>query len=148
MHLGLQHVECFYPKVSVEKIRRGKRGVELEPLFPSYLFVQFDPETISFTTVRSTRGVAKFVMIGENPVVVPEDLIENIQLNQDTFEQREKLSDVYSEGETVQLISGEYEGLDAIFEEPDGEKRSFLLINLFHKQVKLSVSNTSIRRKN
>lgn len=39
MHLENQQVECFYPEVEIEKINRGKRRINLEPLFPSYMFI-------------------------------------------------------------------------------------------------------------
>ena len=147
LNLERQGVESFYPQVAVEKIRRGKRGIVQEPLFPSYLFVCFDPEAITFTTVRSTRGIANFICTGNIPRVVPEDLIEFIKSNQDTLEQRDKLRDIYTEGEAVELVKGAFEGADAIFQEPDGEKRSFLLVSIVTSQIKVSVSNSEIRRK-
>ena len=33
-HLQNQNIACFYSKVTVEKIKAGKRNNELEPLFP------------------------------------------------------------------------------------------------------------------
>ncbi len=147
VHLSRQDVISYYPKVSVEKIRRGIKSIQLEPLLPSYLFIYFDPESITFTTVRSTRGVSNFVCIGKNPHVVPQKIITSIQENEDTFAQREKLKDVYVEGDALELTQGEYQGLDAIFKESDGEKRSFLFINILDKHLEVSVNNTSIRRK-
>ena len=77
-HLSRQGVKCYSPSVMVEKIRRGKKSAQSEPLFPNYLFVTFDPEKITFTTIRSTRGVANFVRIGSNPCQVPLELIKSL----------------------------------------------------------------------
>lgn len=41
-HLQNQDIACFYPKISVEKIKGGKRSKKLEPLFPGYLFVNLE----------------------------------------------------------------------------------------------------------
>jgi transcriptional antiterminator RfaH len=83
INLDRQGAECYYPQVVVEKIVRGKRCECNEPLFPSYIFVTFDPEQLSFTTVRSTRGVADFIRQGALPQIVSEELIYNLMLNED-----------------------------------------------------------------
>lgn len=56
INLDRQGVECYYPQVTVEKIVRGKRTQVFEPLFPSYMFVYFDPETISYTQCVQREG--------------------------------------------------------------------------------------------
>ena len=43
-HLERQAVNCLAPMITLEKIVRGKRTAVSEPLFPNYLFVEFDPE--------------------------------------------------------------------------------------------------------
>ncbi|BBC39541.1 transcription antitermination protein RfaH [Photobacterium damselae subsp. piscicida] len=53
INLDRQGVECYYPQVRIDKIVRGKKQEVLEPLFPSYVFVYFDPEQVSYTSVRS-----------------------------------------------------------------------------------------------
>ncbi len=146
VHLERQEVLCFNPKMSVEKIRRGKKCKLDEPFFPSYLFVFFDPETISFTTIRSTRGVSNFVSMGINPIEVTEKLIIELRAKEASFAKNEELVE-YTKGEAVELMDGEYQGLDAIFKEPDGEKRSFLFITALNESTQISVDNTSIRRK-
>ena len=55
-HLERQAVNCLAPMITLEKIVRGKRTAVSEPLFPNYLFVEFDPEVIHTTTINATRG--------------------------------------------------------------------------------------------
>ena len=45
-HLERQAVNCLTPMITLEKIVRGKRTTVSEPLFPNYMFVEFDPEVI------------------------------------------------------------------------------------------------------
>ena len=63
-HLERQAVNCLAPMITLEKIVRGKRTAVSEPLFPNYLFVEFDPEVIHTTTINATRGVSHFVRFG------------------------------------------------------------------------------------
>ena len=44
------------------------------------------------------------------------------------------------------VFDGAFEGLQAIFTEPDGEARSMLLLNLLNKQVLQSVKNTDFQK--
>lgn len=147
INLDRQGVECYYPQVTVQKIVRGKRAEVSEPLFPSYMFVYFDPEDISYTTVRSTRGVADFIRQGAKPQIVQPDLIYGLMVNEDSEEHQSKLSNLPLPGESLKLQKGQFKGIEAIYQEPDGEKRSFMLINLLGKPVKVSVQNEDIVKK-
>ncbi|WP_163390908.1 transcription/translation regulatory transformer protein RfaH [Enterovibrio norvegicus] len=146
-HLKRQGVDCYYPQVSVEKIRRGKRSSILEPLFPNYVFASFDPEKISFTTIRSTRGVVDFVRVGAKPQLVPVDLIKNLMVIEDNDDQRERLSEVWKHGDAIAISQGQFEGMEAIYKEADGELRSILMINLLNKQVEVSLENEVLDNK-
>ncbi|MPW35242.1 transcription/translation regulatory transformer protein RfaH [Vibrio sp. B1Z05] len=142
-HLENQGVEVYYPKLVTEKLVRGKRQQKVEPLFPSYMFVRFDYEQgPSFTTVRSTRGVADFIRTGAYPTELQGDLVY-------TLKQQEEVSDVvqYSApnaGDKIEIISGQFSGIDAIYHEADGETRSILLITMINKQVAVKVDNTDL----
>ncbi|WED20988.1 transcription/translation regulatory transformer protein RfaH [Vibrio sp. JC009] len=144
MHLENQGVECFYPQVEVEKIVRGKRQVVKEPLFPSYIFIRFDyEEGPSFTTVRSTRGVVDFIRQGSYPQEVTGSLV--YELRQLEGAAAEPMTDSLPEkGQEVRIREGQFAGIDAIYHEPDGEKRSILLIKLISQTVEVSVDNKDI----
>lgn len=143
-HLENQNVECYYPEITIEKILRGKKQAVTEPLFPSYVFIAVDPEeSPSFTTIRSTRGVVDFIRFGPQPVVVPESLIAQLQ-HVEQHEGWESHSTAPVEGQSVKVKQGQFAGIDAIYQESDGEKRSILLINLINQPVKVSVDNNHI----
>ncbi|RPH26501.1 transcription/translation regulatory transformer protein RfaH [Buttiauxella warmboldiae] len=143
-HLERQEVNCLTPMIKIEKIVRGKRTAVNEPLFPNYMFVRFDPETIHTTTINSTRGVSHFVRFGSLPAIVPGDVIEQLMNHQP-----ENIIDPETPyaGDRVVITEGAFIGLEAIFSEPDGEARSMLLLNLLNKQVMQSVKNTDFKKK-
>jgi transcriptional antiterminator RfaH len=142
-HLNNQNVECFYPEITVEKILRGKKQVLKEPLFPSYIFVNFDFEAgPSFTTVRSTRGVVDFIRFGNHPTEVCESLIDELRMLEPELEQTTDL--LPEKGQTIRVKSGQFAGVDAIYQEPDGETRSMMLIKLINRPVAISVDNKDL----
>ncbi|MCL6393982.1 transcription/translation regulatory transformer protein RfaH, partial [Pectobacterium atrosepticum] len=113
------------------------------PLFPNYLFVEFDPEVIHTTTINATRGVSHFVRFGAHPAIVPSSVIHQLSIYKP-----EGVVDPETPypGDSVIITEGAFEGLKAIFTEPDGETRSMLLLNLLNKEVKQSVKNTGFRK--
>ncbi|MDB1124545.1 transcription/translation regulatory transformer protein RfaH [Vibrio algarum] len=146
-HLENQGVECYYPVVEIEKVVRGKRKLVTEPLFASYMFVYFDyKEGPTFTTVRSTRGVVDFIRRGISPIEVNSNLVTELK----EFEKNSALyrSDALPEaGQEVVITEGQFVGVEAIYKEPDGEKRSILLITLMNQTIPVSVDNKDIELK-
>lgn len=143
-HLERQAVNCLMPVITLEKVLRGKRTTVSEPLFPNYLFVEFDPEVIHTTTINATRGVSHFVRFGSQPATVPSTVIHQLSV----YQQPEDITDPDTPypGDNVVITEGAFEGFQAIFAEPDGEARSMLLLNFLNKQVRQSVKNTEFRK--
>ncbi|MDD9195639.1 transcription/translation regulatory transformer protein RfaH [Aliivibrio sp. S3MY1] len=143
-HLENQQVECFYPEIEVEKITRGKITTKKEPLFPCYMFVRFDfNEGPSFTTVRSTRGVSDFIRFGGKPKVLQGDLIYSLK-QLDKHEGSEIAEFSPEAGQKIGIKEGPFVGVEAIYKESDGEKRSILLITLINKKVEIKVDNSNL----
>lgn len=143
-HLENQGVECYYPEVEVEKITRGKRQQVREPLFPSYVFVCFDyEEGPSFTTVRSTRGVVDFIRQGRYPQEVRSELIQQLKQHEESGE-AQMTGFLPEKGQSVEIREGQFSGVEALYHEADGEKRSILLIKLINQTVPVSVDNKNI----
>ncbi|ELV8682129.1 transcription/translation regulatory transformer protein RfaH [Vibrio fluvialis] len=142
MHLENQGVECFYPEVEVEKIRRGKRQTVKEPLFPSYMFVRFDFNVgPSFTTVRSTRGVSDFIRFGSEPKELQGDLIYDLKQLESSAKSETPSVELPKPGQEIEVKGGQFCGLKAIYQEPDGETRSIMLVKMISQPVALSIDN-------
>jgi transcriptional antiterminator RfaH len=137
-HLNLQHVESFYPVIQQQKLYKGRRVSACEPPFPNYLFINLDPDVEHTTTISATRGVSHFIRFGNQPALVPAAIITSLQTPLDIQSVAPALPVT---GDTVTLTTAPFAGLQAIYNEPDGETRSILLINLLNKTVKHSFAN-------
>lgn len=143
-NLARQDVQTFCPMVRVEKVSRGKRIEALEVLFSGYLFVQLGEDSVSATSVRSTRGVSHFVTSGGAPIPVPERLIEQLRqrvaINTDVL-----VSNMPQKGEKVHIMDGPFRGLNAVFSEADGNTRAMVLVTMLNQQVvaRVPLSNLS-----
>lgn len=150
-HLHNQNVECYYPTVTLEKKVRGKIKKVEEPLFPSYMFVRFDYiKGPSFTTIRSTRGITDFIRFGAYPKELQGDLIyylkqlEQEKRNTENEEQGEAKPLV--KGTMVNILQGQFTGMEAIYLQPDGDMRSIMLVEMLNKMVPISVDNQNLER--
>ena len=133
-NLQRQGVESFCPQIAVEKLSRGKRVKVEEILFPGYLFIRFDYQSVFSTTIRSTRGVSGFVSTSGAPVQVPQQLIDELQ--QRVAGGIETPTNLPQSGDKIAILEGPFRGLQAIFSQPDGASRAIVLINLLNQQVK------------
>ena len=147
-NLERQQGECYCPLIQVEKLSHGKRIQDKEALFPGYLFINFDPEQsgLTYTAIRSSRGVSKIVRFGETPVKVPESLILQIKDCERTNLPDFSATTLPKKGDTVIIVEGPFKGLQAVYSQTDGQQRSIVLISLLHQQAPTSLANTQIQK--
>ncbi|MGY3858859.1 MULTISPECIES: transcription/translation regulatory transformer protein RfaH [Aeromonas] len=145
-HLAAQGVESYYPMVEIEKLRRGKRVPVREPMFPNYLFILVDLDVIPPITLKSTRGISRIIHFGKEWSSVSSQLIYRLMSRDDSDEARACYARLPSQGDKVVIESGPLAGFEAIYLEPDGEKRAILLVTLLNQETSSSFDNQSFRR--
>lgn len=140
--LANQGFESFVPQITLRKIQGGKAVTKTEPLFPRYIFLKPNVN-LNLSVVRSTRGVAGFVKFGQNLAQVPSSLVNTL------LQQQEKLKPInaaqpFSTGDKLQVLSGPFAHLNAIFQQANGENRSLILITFLGQQVQVTLENEKL----
>jgi transcriptional antiterminator RfaH len=145
-NLQRQDFEIYLPKIKQAKRYRQQWQEKIEPLFPRYLFIRLDLGKDNVAPIRSTRGVSKLVSFSGQPSTVPDSLIDALMqsANPDTglHSPEERL---FETGDTVTIVNGPLEGLEAIFKARDGEARAIILLDILGKsqQVKIDSKHLS-----
>jgi transcriptional antiterminator RfaH len=142
-NLTRQGYTTFQPRFLTQRVRRGRRVQVEAELFPNYLFIRLNRWSDNWYPVRSTRGVARMVTFGRDPLPVAEELIDAIRQR---IAQR-RIEPAYKPGEQVELIDGPFAGLNAVFAAERDEERVVLLIELLHRQLRVTAPISSIRRR-
>ncbi|MBY6033583.1 transcription/translation regulatory transformer protein RfaH [Marinobacter daepoensis] len=142
LHLQNQSIECFYPKIEIEKIQAGKRTQKLEPLFPGYIFVNLEQTDPMWAKLRSTRGVLRIVSFANRPAAIEDEVIVHIR---GRLDQVSELGGIKS-GQAVELDNGPFKGLEAVFLSYDGEERAVVLIQFMQTAQEVRVSLSNIRK--
>jgi len=137
-----QGIEVFYPKLTTEKLIKGRRTVKQSALFPNYLFICLESQNGNFSAVKNTRGINGFVSYGTRYQIVPEALIEQLKYERASSAE----STIPKIGDAVSVHNNTFNNVTAIYKEPDGDMRSILLINLLNQKIEVSVENKDIKQ--
>ena len=145
-NLQRQGYPCFLPTLPTESLRQGLLKVTHEPLFPRYLFIRLGLENsaMSWTPIRSTKGVNRLVSFGIEPARVDDGLIELLRTQESAMQtEPERL---FKHGESVRLTEVPFAGIEGIYQMADDERRVMVLIEILSKSVAVRVSPASLRR--
>jgi len=141
-NLERQGFQTYKPLISLEKIAKGRLQTVIEPAFRGYVFVSFDPAAQSAFKINNTVGVYGLVTFGGVIASIPDYVVDCIVKSFEKYEH----SDGYKTGESVRIIDGPFKGFDAIFAEPDGDKRSIIMLNLLNQNKAITIENKFISR--
>lgn len=133
--------------VSEEKSQRGQKRICRVPLFPNYLFINFDPSQTSVKQVHSTRGVSRIVNCQERMTPIDDRVIHAIRMKELTPSQ--SVLDTPLElktGEKIRFKDGPFADLEAIFQEKCPNKRCHVLFNIMGQINMLTVPEQSVER--
>ena len=133
------------PQIKRQKIVQGKRVECIEPLFPNYIFIHLDNNTANFNALRSTRGINGFVRFGGMPATVPNEVMTTILALEQNSEHQHAVQSAFSTGEKVQITTGPFAGLQAIYNMPKGEERCLIFLDMLGKQQRIVIEETALR---
>ncbi|MGS0683081.1 transcription/translation regulatory transformer protein RfaH [Shewanella sp. 125m-7] len=151
-NLALQQIETYLPTYPEQQLLKGQVTVKRVSLFPSYLFIHFDPEITSVAKIHNTRGVIRIVGCKELMTPIDDRVIHAIKMREHKL-----ISDISPQepetlpapemvqGDRVCFTEGPFVELEGIFDEVNGEKRCFVLFDLMGKQQRVAVTRKSIK---
>lgn len=146
-HLTRSTIPAFLPLIEVIRRYRYRRVVRLEPLFPSYLFVQLESMEHSprdWDAVRWAPGVKSILGPDGEPVPVPDPVIDAIKIRMGELGfVRPGLR--FGPNARVLVRHGPLAGLEAVFEQPlSGSGRVSVLMHLLGQQRRVQVDATDL----
>lgn len=146
LHLGRQGFATYLPRYLRQRRHARRAEIVPRPLFPNYLFVAFDIARDRWRSIHSTVGVNRLVMAGEEPVPVPDDVVEEIRRREDAqgyvvlgLPAGAKI------GSPVRLIDGIFADARGILERIVDNRRVAILLQLLGREVRVSVPSATIR---
>jgi transcriptional antiterminator RfaH len=143
--LAQQGYTVFLPMVKQKRRIRGKRATRLEPFFPRYLFISLNKTDDNWSPIRSTVGVINLVRFGGLPAQVPDSVVDFLLAREQESLIVHPTCD-FSKGDTVRVVSGPFEGVEALFSSSASDERAMILLRLANQHTLAQVNLSSIER--
>lgn len=144
-NLQRQGYRCYCPKVV--KIRRHARRVDrvLRPLFPGYVFVQYDNRRQALRPVSYSRGVKAIVRFGAELGVLSSEFVDALRRSEAHGElaippARER----FDIGQEVKLAGTPFEDLIGTIVSIDERERIWVVLDAMSRQVKARVPASEV----
>jgi transcriptional antiterminator RfaH len=143
-HLQRQGFETFAPQILTTTIRAGVARDVRKPLFPGYLFVNFDPNTSRWGVINSTRGIARLILTDpRRPQALPDALMAGLKQRCDESGLLSLHTD-YRIGDRIRVLSGPFADVVTTIETLPSAARIGVLIDLMGGEIRTSLPRDQI----
>lgn len=113
--LQTEKIEAYLPMARVNPT--NPRAAKFKPYFPGYLFVHSDLEEDGINKFNWMPGAFGLIQFGGIPAVVPDNLIVELKQLMMAINEAGGITQYELQaGDTVRIISGPFEGYEAIFD--------------------------------
>ena len=147
--LQLQGYVVFYPRLRVHTV--NPRARQVRPSFPGYMFIQVDLAQTGLSTFKWMPHAIGLVSFGEEPSIVPENLIHAIRRRvEEIASAGGELFDGLHAGDSVVISEGPFAGYEAIFDArlPGSQRvRVLLLLLTNQRNIPVELQAGQIKRK-
>lgn len=144
LNLQRQGFRTYLPRYHRERRHARRRDVVRAPLFPGYIFVQFDIDAAPWRSINGTFGVARLICHGERPAAVPEGIVEELAAR----ENHEGLIPLqprrFKKGESLRIVSGALADCLGLFEAMADRDRVILLLDLLGRKVRVQAPREAV----
>jgi transcriptional antiterminator RfaH len=138
MHLARQGFETYLPRYLKRRRHARRTDTVAAPLYPSYLFVTFNPLIHRWRSIHSTVGVARLVCTGNVPAAIDDAIIGGLKSREDAqgFIQLERRPQ-FAAGDRVRVREGVFTDCLGLFEGMGDRERVAILLDLLGRKVRV-----------
>jgi transcriptional antiterminator RfaH len=132
-NLNNQGHEIFLPTI--------KLASKSKVLFPGYIFVK--PKIgSSYISIKSTKGVKNFIKFDRTFPIVSETLIKFLKSRMKHFEKKAKDQKKYQKGDLVNIETGPFKDINAVFDSYDKNQNVFILLRFLERSQKIRLKES------
>ena len=145
LNLRRQGFATYLPRYARRHRHARRQEVVQRPLFPRYVFVALDLARDRWRAVHSTFGVNRLVLAGEEPLPVPDGVIDEIRAREDG----EGLIALglpagVGPGSRIRLVDGIFSEAKGVLERIADDRRVAILLELLGREVRVFVAPASV----
>ncbi len=147
-HLLRQGIDVFNPELLAVTKRAGVQRQSRKPLFPGYIFVNFDPAIPGWNAINSTRGVARLILSDpRRPQPLPNALVAGLKARCDSSGLLAPVIDL-EVGDRIRVLAGPLADLITTIDSLSGPERIGVLIDMMGREVRTSLPRNQVEKLN
>lgn len=135
INLASQGFHVFFPLQTVTISHAGHVQRAPRPLFPRYVFVEFDVVLKTHGPIKSTRGcVGLLCNLDGDPQAIPDKVIEDIRRREELEKLKSgEIRSGFEAGDKIHILLGAFAGMDAVYV---GEEKGVatVIVTLFGRE--------------
>ena len=145
LNLRRQGFATYLPRYARRRCHARRQEVVQRPLFPRYVFVALDLARDRWRAVHSTFGVNRLVLAGEEPLPVPDGVIDEIRAREDGEGVIALgLPAGVGPGSRIRLVDGIFSEAKGVLERITDDRRVAILLELLGREVRVFVTPASV----
>ena len=133
------------PKEKKIKIKKSKREVVEEKIYPGYVLVEMVVTDDSWYVVRNTPNVTGFVGAGTTPVPISKEEIDSLKKRMGVESPQHQID--VAVGDLVKIMDGPFKDFDGKVSEVDPERGKVkILIDMFGRDTPVELDSLQIKK--
>ena len=142
-HLEDQILEVRVPMQDVVEMKNGAKKSVSKKMFPGYVLINMVMNDDTWYVVRNTRGVTGFVGPGSKPVPLSAEEMMTLGVK------KERVDVDFTEGETVNVIAGVWEGTAGIIKRIDESRQTVTIsVDMFGRETPVELNFNEVKKMN
>lgn len=130
-------IDVLNAKLKSSRFRRNRLVEVIEPLFPCYIFADFEKEKYAHM-ITYTRGV-RYIVGKRNPIIVSDEIVSAIKDNMEQDDIIIPRSQKFCRGDRVLIKDGPFKNFNGLFErELRGPERVMILLDAIHCRLEIA----------
>ena len=138
-------IQVYLPEITNSKANGQKRKTAF---FPGYLFASLSLNNVDPSLRKWTPGLRYIVAYGDEPVPVPDEIIQLVATNLSKLEMLASSSNMQFEpGDLVRIKNGPFENMLAIFEGPTNPAtRVQVLLSTLNRAMRVRIEANNLEK--
>jgi len=138
--------EVFYPTLEVWSQWKDRKTKVRKPMFPGYLFIQFELTREAWIEVLKTPGVANLLGYADEPTPVPQEQIHSVQTVL-AAGVPVKPHPYLNIGDKVIVVEGPLKGAIGIFTGFDHKKGKLIIsVDLLSRSIEVELESRAVEK--
>jgi transcriptional antiterminator RfaH len=125
--------------------RKASRFINTtRPLFPGYMFIEFDREKSDWHKINNTYGVSRLITFDTFLKSIPTIIIDNL-MNRCDFSGKLLTVETLKKGDQVEVLNGPFANFIATVETYETDRRIWILMDLMGRKTKIQMSSENLK---